>query len=38
VADQASERAPPARATLCAGLSILIWLGVIACGRAIAYL
>jgi hypothetical protein len=28
---------PPAGARLCAGLSILIWLGVIACGRAILY-
>jgi hypothetical protein len=37
VADWDSERAPPAGAKLCAGLSILIWCGVIACGRAIAY-
>ncbi len=31
-----SRRAPPAGARLCAGVSILIWLAVITCGRVIA--
>ena len=37
VADWDSGRLPPVSARLCAVLSLLIWLGVIACGRWIAY-
>lgn len=31
------HRAPPAAARLCAALSLLLWVSVIACGRLLAY-
>lgn len=34
----APDAKPPARARVAAGVSILLWLGVIACGRLLAYL
>jgi uncharacterized protein DUF6644 len=36
-ADWDVNRAPPAAARIAAGLSLLLWLSVIACGRLLAY-
>lgn len=37
VSDWDAHRAPPRAARLAAGLSLLLWLSVIACGRLLAY-